>query len=136
MADNNKFIYKEVNVNNIEDLVFECTSPLAKIILTKEFYSGRNIELKDFTENYLKEDYKDYLFHGRPTLYARVIRDLFDNSKNNDESKKNKSIDKVKSIQRFLNEKNMVSKNSERPKQKTKQDPIDGWRSIINPKGH
>ena len=135
MTDYKKFIYKEVSIGNIDDLIFECTGPLAKIILTKEFYSGRNIELKDFTKDYLNEDYREYLFQGRPMLYARVVKDLFSNAKSDDKSDKNKSIEKVRNIQRFLSENRIISKTEDLPKQKIKQDPIDGWRSIINPKG-
>ncbi|APC44680.1 hypothetical protein ACI1T5_01000 [Lactococcus petauri] len=134
MENYDSFITKEVNKNNIEDLIFECTAPLAKIILTREYYSGKNKEIKEFTKKYLNEDYRDYLFHSRPMLYARIIKDLIKVSKNNEDYEIENKIEKIKNIQRFLSEKTNQYNSSDIQTKKYKNDPIEGWRNIINPR--
>lgn len=131
------FISQNINEVNLDESILASTAPLAEIILTKKFYSGRNIELKDFTTNYLNENYRDYLFDGRPMLYARVVKDIFKDSKKDEEEFTKNKIKKLKNIQKFLKDKvNDNEINSEIYQnsltKKSKDNSIDGWRNIIN----
>lgn len=131
------FISQNINEANLDKSILACTAPLAEIILTKKFYSGRNSELKDFTINYLDENYRDYLFDGRPMLYARIVKDIFKNSKKDEEEFTKNKIKKLKNIQKFLKDKakdNGINSEiySNSLTKKAKDNSIDGWRKIIN----
>mgnify|MGYP000184638519 FL=1 len=81
--------------------------------------------------------YRDYLFDGRPMLYARVVKDIFKDSKKDEEEFTKNKIKKLKNIQKFLKDKvNDNEINSEiypnSLTKKSKNNSIDGWRKIIN----
>ncbi|MDT2760387.1 hypothetical protein [Enterococcus xiangfangensis] len=131
------FLSLPIEKKFVEKIKYECTSPLADIILTKNYYRS-NIELKEFTANYLQEDYKEYLFSARPALYAKVVRDIFVAAeKDND-----KFILKIKGIRKFLSlaETDSNSDSALNKKNQTKSSSnsstLRAWSKIINPKGN
>lgn len=134
----NNFISQNIDELNINEAILACTAPLAEIILTRKYYSGRNSDLKDFTLNYLIEDYRDYLFDSRPMLYARIVKDIFKQPKKEEIEFNKKKIEKLKNIQMFLKENNneiFSDKSSNPVTKKSQSNSIDGWRKIINPRG-
>ncbi|MDY0404161.1 hypothetical protein P5G51_000945 [Virgibacillus sp. 179-BFC.A HS] len=56
-------------------LLFLSVAVLSEIVLDKVHFK-RNKDLKVFTNDVLLTNYKDYLFDSRPTLYARIVKDL------------------------------------------------------------
>lgn len=129
----NYFISILPSKKNVDDLILQSTAPLAIIILTKEFYQN-NKDLKLFVTEYLKEDYKDYLFAGRPALYARIIKDIVR------EENIEKNLIKMKNIQKFLlanNEfKDKKIKDDKKNTPQKNKNTIENWSRIINPKGN
>ncbi|MFH7820563.1 hypothetical protein [Neobacillus thermocopriae] len=125
----------------IESLLFLSVAVLSEIILER-LYFDKNKDLKEFTSEVLLESYKDYLFDSRPSLYARIIKDLRTYRKENKEH----FIQLERNIQNFLSikyherllpntvkEKSTESiRNEEGKKQKNgNKQVIEGWRSII-----
>lgn len=130
----------ELNEEEIEKLLFLSIGVLSEIILEQKYYS-QNKELKKFTNEVLTQDYKDYLFESRPTLYARVIKDLRRSKINNLET-----FYKIeKSIQDFLSADPNLGSNSSNPEAKSKNSNgkkansnpkiINDWRNIIESQG-
>ncbi|MCU5461181.1 hypothetical protein OCA96_16125 [Bacillus cereus] len=124
----------------IESLLFLSVAVLSEIILER-IYFEKNIDLKQFTTDVLLESYKDYLFDSRPTLYARIVKDLRKYKKDNREH----FLKLEKNIQHFLSTKyneefetgvdeenkkdTLVEKNQKQ--RSTNKKVIDDWRSII-----
>lgn len=106
---------------------------LSEIVFSKIFYSN-NKELKNFTKNILKVEYKDYLFHSRTNLYARIVRDFYFKQEDCDFL-----VQQISSfLKSYMNETNNKSKreNLKQNKRKsTQKDVLEGWRKIINDKG-
>lgn len=128
----------ELNEDEIEKLLFLSIGVLSEIILEQKYYS-QNKELKSFTNDVLTQNYKDYLFDSRPTLYARIIKDLRKSKSNNLEL-----FYKVeKSIQAFLaagpglgdskpnNTKTKTNKNNNGKKTSSNPKIISDWRNVI-----
>lgn len=126
-----------INYENIELIKYACTAPLAEIILTKKYYIS-NIELKNFTSQYLNEEYKDYLFAARPALYARVIKDIF----KVEEKDYPKILSKAEAIKRFIDERNENNKYEKKENAKieksknTQKSTLKEWSKLIYPEGH
>ncbi|MGE6833654.1 hypothetical protein ACQKGA_28280 [Priestia megaterium] len=112
---------------------------LSEIILER-IHFGKNKELKQFTTDVLLESYKDYLFDSRPTLYARIVKDLRAYKKDNREH----FLQLEKNIQQFLaaryneelekiNEEKEKSTmiGKDRKQKSSNKKVIDDWRSII-----
>ncbi|MED4526061.1 hypothetical protein P9257_18035 [Bacillus velezensis] len=130
----------ESNEELIETLLFLSVSVLSEIVLDRMHFK-KNKDLKQFTTDVLLESYKDYLFDSRPTLYARIVKDLRAYKKNNKEH----FLQLEKNIQHFLStkyneefeeevdEENTKSTHAEKNKkqQSSNKKVIDDWRSII-----
>ncbi|WP_201714678.1 hypothetical protein [Rossellomorea arthrocnemi] len=127
---------EELNEEIIESLLFLSVAVLSEIILEKLHFE-KNKDLKEFTTEVLLESYKDYLFDSRPTLYARIIKDLRSYKKEN----KAHFMQLERNIQNFLSIKykrdvNPQNKKSIRSDEEKKlksgnKEVIEGWRSII-----
>lgn len=131
---------EDSNEEVIENLLFLSVAVLSEIILEKLHFE-KNIDLKEFTTEVLLESYRDYLFDSRPTLYARIIKDLRTYKKKNI----GHFIQLERNIQNFLSTKNNLesnaeiqnknkkgNRNGEGKKQKNgNKEVIEGWRSII-----
>lgn len=120
-------------------LLFLSVAVLSEIVLDKVHFE-RNKDLKDFTNDVLLANYKDYLFDSRPNLYARIVKDLrtyrvknpehFLRLENNIQQflslKHNKELDKD------TNEGGKKNTNEKKRKhQEGNRKIIDDWRSII-----
>lgn len=121
-----RFLSLKVNKKNLESLKFIVPGILAYIIINKELYS-KNSDLKSFTKNYLNEDYKDYLFKSRTTLFARVVKDIIR------EKEDDISLKKISNIQNFLFERTVQNskQNTRNTKIPKSQDILKNWSEII-----
>ncbi|WP_282035157.1 hypothetical protein [Metabacillus indicus] len=131
---------EESNEEVIESLLFLSVAVLSEIILERLHFE-KNKDLKEFTTEVLLESYKDYLFDSRPTLYARIIKDLRNYKKDN----KDHFIQLERNIQNFLSikyngdfdldqhNKNKIGHRNEDDKKSKggNKEVIEGWRSII-----
>lgn len=101
---------------------------LSVIIFTRQFFDA-NEDLKIFTREYLKKDYKAYLFKSRTLLYSRIVKDLYIKNPN--------LHDTVIILSRFFKTFNNISeKTSTRrigKKRTSQQNIIHEWRRVINP---
>jgi hypothetical protein len=123
---------EELNEEDLDKLLFLSVGVLSEIILEKKYYS-HNKDLKDFANEILTQDYKDYLFDARPALYARIIRDLRKYKIENPEMFFNieKSIQKFIAGNPELNAQPTKPKSSSEKKKKSNPKIISDWRSII-----
>ncbi|MFI3685191.1 hypothetical protein VBH15_09535 [Vagococcus fluvialis] len=134
-----KFIELETTLKNLHSLKFFATGPLAEIIINKNLYSGNNKEIKEFTDVVMEIDYKDYLFAGRPSLYARVVKDIY---REKDDEVVLQRLSRLKyfilehkdSLINVDNELEIKKKVQRKNKVKKKNNQILEWSSIINPK--
>lgn len=119
-------------------LLFLSVAVLSEIVLDKVHFE-RNKDLKDFTNDVLLANYKDYLFDSRPILYARIVKDLRTYRVKNPEH----FLRLEYNIQQFLSLKhnkeldkdtNGEGKDTDEKKRKHQEGNkriIDDWRSII-----
>lgn len=114
-------IYKKAPLHYKENLV---PSIISIIIFSKFFYNS-NHDLKDFTKNYLKINYKEYVFKSRTLLYSRIIKDFYIHQSN---------TEKITTIiTKFLDDKFLDDESHNRKKKNKQSDVIGAWRKIINP---
>jgi hypothetical protein len=134
-----EFIKTQVTANNMADVSFLLYGILAEVIFERGYFS-KNSDIKTFTSDILQEDYKEYLFASRTSLYARIVKDMKLNIINDTD----KFLQKANNVKVFLKEHgeeairtNPTNEGSHTSKSKkkntSKNDAIDEWRKIINP---
>lgn len=143
----NEFLKLNVNeTNNKEKLLFLSIALLSEVILDRKYFGNKN-DLKNFTNEILSQDYRDYLFDSRPALYARLVNDLRKSSAKDFE----KFVALEKNIQTFMevipeisvsklpNQDNSdlqgaSKKDRKKTKSRTNPQVINDWRSVIESK--
>ncbi|AWI12644.1 hypothetical protein CQJ30_11070 [Caldibacillus thermoamylovorans] len=126
-----EFLNINITKNNSEVVLLLCTAVLSEIILNRHGIYTKNDYLKNFTTEVLEKEYKDYLFSARPTLFARIVKDI----REHQIKEVNKFVKIAKNIQAFLkdsekNESDDVNKQKGKQR-KDKKDVIDAWRAVI-----
>ncbi|EGP4907480.1 hypothetical protein [Enterococcus faecium] len=124
------YLKKKYSSSTQTEALFMISGVLAQIIFTKYYYD-KNIDLKNFTSEILKRNYKEYLFSNRNTLYARVLRDIY----KEDEEKQLETINRILAFIYRETDKDLgirTKKNNESTK--NQKSNIKSWSEIINPK--
>lgn len=125
------FLKSKYSKASQEEAVFMISGVLSRIILTTDYYKS-NSDLKKFTTEVLKEDYRDYLFSNRNNLYSRTLRDIVK------EKDQDKQLEKINSILKYIAEFEGIEKTFDNVKnKKAKRESnshIRSWSNIINPK--
>lgn len=101
---------------------------LSVIVFTNYFFDT-NKDLKIFTKDYLKKDYKEYLFKSRTLLYSRIVKDLYIR---NPEPHATVVI-LVHFFKTFNNINTKASPKKKNKKRNSQQNIIHEWRRVINP---
>ncbi|MBH0167569.1 hypothetical protein IHV12_21920 [Fictibacillus sp. 7GRE50] len=131
-----EYINIQITKNNINDISFLLYGILAELIFERNYFS-KNSDIRSFTKEILQEDYKEYLFASRTSLYARIIKDIKLNALND----KYKFVQQANNIKLFLQKSNVINEkfspeqtngNKIKKKNSVKSDPIEEWRKIIN----
>lgn len=97
---------------------------LAIIVFTKKYYKS-NKELKKFTSNILKINYKNYLFLSRTALYARIVKDFYIDIEKQEFLKTQ--------LVAFVGKKSTSVSSHHKKKKSSQNDVIAAWRKVINP---
>ncbi|MCY7711886.1 hypothetical protein MH052_02675 [Bacillus altitudinis] len=136
-----EYINIPISKKNTSEVSFLLYGILADVIFER-YYFSKNIDIQYFTTKILQENYKEYLFASRTSLYARIIKDM----KVNITKDTNKFLQNANNIKVFLQDRvNMEDLNtnssnnttetiSSKRKRNSNNDPIDEWRKIINSK--
>ncbi|MGG4042136.1 hypothetical protein [Bacillus smithii] len=132
-----KLTKRKFDENNMEEVLFTLTGVLSIIILTDWAYK-KNDDIKHFTQNVLKEDYKFYLFKSRTLLFSRIVKDLY---KAHKEGNNQLILTKAFDIKEFVLSKLSIDDNPNSTTEKKKRyksnsaiKSIESWRNVINPK--
>lgn len=123
-------IYKKQQFGN---QILSIPTVLSIIVFSKEYYS-HNDELRQFTENVLNINYKDYLFKSRTLLYSRIIKDFYINNQDVKSLviKINDFIERESDNNNNRMKNHQITKISNSKKKDSQQDIIKKWRNVID----
>lgn len=125
----NIFIKNKITAKNISNLSNIFPAVIASIIFSKEMFK-HNDDIKAFTNDQLKLDYKEYVFAARPYLYSRIINDIYIK----DSSLHSNMIIVQEFIKSYNNQSKKIEKKERSHKNKSQSEIINEWSNLINPK--
>lgn len=137
-----EFASTEVNNNNLSQVFNQIPLVLSIVILDKSIIS-KNAELKPFANMIGDTVYREYLFHSRTALFARLVKDVFittdDDDKKDTIIRLQKVIPKIEITLENSGDNNSAISNVTSTQKKSrsiskKESAIKKWQKIIEGK--